>query len=101
MQDNLGILFTPAEHPALFVLGSRYRRSVFLRLVVKSQGVSQCRPKGQFQRGVGSLNNAVCFGADFRDDLRHAVLELYLVTSERTATEPRAVATGSNTQLSQ
>lgn len=45
LQDNLGILFTPAEHPALFVLGSVIGVLSFYGLWLRAKGLANAGQK--------------------------------------------------------
>ena len=45
MQDNLGILFAPAEHPALFVLGSTIGVLSFYGLWLRAKGLANAGQK--------------------------------------------------------
>ena len=45
LQDNLGILFTPAEHPALFVLGSFIGVLSFYGLWLRAKGLANAGQK--------------------------------------------------------
>jgi hypothetical protein len=45
LQDNLGILFTPAEHPALFVLGSTIGVLSFYGLWLRAKGLAHAGQK--------------------------------------------------------
>ncbi|MBA3514108.1 MAG: YIP1 family protein [Pyrinomonadaceae bacterium] len=45
VQDNLGILFTPAEHPALFVLGSAIGILSFYGLWLRAKGLTNAGQK--------------------------------------------------------
>jgi hypothetical protein len=45
VQDNLGILFNPAEHPALFVLGSVIGVLSFYGLWLRAKGLANAGQK--------------------------------------------------------
>jgi hypothetical protein len=45
VQDNLGVLFTPGDHPALFVLGSAIGVLSFYGLWLKAKGLANAGDK--------------------------------------------------------
>jgi len=79
LTDNLGILFKPADTPALFVLGTAIGVLSLYGLWLKAKGLPM-PVKSKFNRGLGSGDYAVGFGAHYRNDLCHAVFELHILS---------------------
>lgn len=53
VQDNLGVLFTPAEHPALFVLGASIGVLSFYGLWLRAKGLANAGTKVSSSAGWG------------------------------------------------
>jgi len=65
VQDNLGVLFTPAEHPALFVLGASIGVLSFYGLWLRAKGLANAGTKVTSSAGWGVSITLLVLGLIF------------------------------------
>ncbi len=79
LQDNLGILFSPADHPVLFVMASFIGLTSFYGLWLRAKGLHMRRNEGKQKRSLGCRDYVVGAGSRAGNDLYRAVPGIYLV----------------------
>ena len=80
VQDNLGVLFSPAQNPILFVAGSAIGALSLYGLWLRAKGLQNGGTKVSSTAGWSTAISLWLLGDCYRNNFRGAVPELYFVS---------------------
>ena len=82
LQDNLGILMSPAAHPVLFVLLSFIGLTWFYLLWLRAKGLQLAGTRVSSSASMGCFDHAVRSADDCRDHLGFVVFRIYFLATK-------------------